>query len=62
VDRYLRDHFRVRWGIDRDLDREAIEKNIVNLKSIIKYHRTDYHRFLRSQGYGAVSEENSLAP
>ena len=28
MDRYLRDHFRVRWGIDRDLDREAIEKNI----------------------------------
>jgi hypothetical protein len=62
VDRYLRDHFRVRWGIDRDLDREAIEKNIDNLKYIIKNHRTDYHHFLRSQRYGAVSEANSLAP
>jgi hypothetical protein len=28
VDRYLRDHFLVRWGINRDLNREAIEKNI----------------------------------
>ncbi len=50
MDRYLRDHFRVRWGIDRDLDREAIEKNIDHLKYILKHHRKDYHRFLKPQG------------
>jgi hypothetical protein len=47
VDRYLRDHFRVRWGIDRDLDREAIEKNILRLESILKNHPTDYRKHLR---------------
>jgi hypothetical protein len=47
VDRYLRDHFRVRWGIDRDLDREAIEKNILRLQHILKNHPTDYRKHLR---------------
>lgn len=47
VDRYLRDHFRVRWGIDRDLDREAIEKNINELRHILKHHPADYHRYLQ---------------
>ncbi len=46
MDRYLRDHFRVRWGIDRDLDREAIEKNIYRLQHILKNHPTDYHKHL----------------
>ena len=47
VDRYLQDHFRVRWGIDRNLDREAIEKNIDFLNYILKHHRNDYRRFLQ---------------
>ena len=47
VDRYLQDHFRVRWGIDRDLDREAIEENIQTLKDIVKEHQTDYRRWLK---------------
>jgi hypothetical protein len=47
VDRYLRDHFRLRWGIDRDLDREAVEKNIIRLKHILKNHPTDYRKHLR---------------
>ncbi len=47
VDRYLRDHFRVRWGIDRDLDREAIGKNILRLQYILKNHPTDYRTHLR---------------
>lgn len=46
VDRYLKDHFRVRWGIDRDLDREAIEFNINRLKFIIKNFSSDYRKFL----------------
>ncbi len=48
VDHYLRDHFRVRWGIDKDLDREAIEKNIFRLQYILENHPTDYRRHLRS--------------
>jgi hypothetical protein len=35
VDGYLRDHFRVRWGIDQDLYREAIDRNIEHLKSLL---------------------------
>lgn len=48
VDNYLRDHFRVRWGVDRDLDREAIEKNIHRLQYILKSHATDYRKYLRN--------------
>jgi len=47
MDRYLRDHFLVRWGIDRDLDREAIEKNIDHLNYILQHHRNDYRRLLQ---------------
>jgi hypothetical protein len=47
MDRYLRDHFKVRWGIDKDLDREAIEKNISHLQQILKNHLTDYRKHLR---------------
>ena len=52
VDRYLRDHFRIRWGIDRDLDRESIEKNIKYLKFILDQHGDDYywhHQYHRRQ-------------
>jgi hypothetical protein len=47
MDRYLRDHFRVRWGIDRDLDRESIEENINYLNYILQHHRHDYRHFLQ---------------
>jgi hypothetical protein len=46
VDSYLRDHFRSRWGINKDLDRAAIEKNILRLKHILKNHPTDYRKHL----------------
>ena len=46
VDLYLRDHFKVRWGIDRDLDREAIEKNISRLQHILEHYPTDYYKHL----------------
>jgi hypothetical protein len=49
MDRYLRDHFRVRWGIDRDLDRESIEENIDYLNYILKHHCHDYRRFLQTR-------------
>ena len=47
VDRYLRDHFRIRWRIDRDLDRESIERNINHLKYILTNHRKNYRRLLK---------------
>lgn len=36
VDEYLRDHFRVYWGIDKHLYHEAIEQNLEGLQSIIE--------------------------
>ena len=50
VDCYLRDHFRVRWGIDRDLLREVIERNMKYLKFIMEYHEADYPRYLSYEG------------
>ena len=35
VDGYMHDHFRVRWGIDQDLYREAIDRNIEHLKALL---------------------------
>ena len=58
MDRYLRDHFRVRWGIDRDLDREAIEKNIDYLNYILQHHRNDYRRFLKRRETMEPTENN----
>jgi len=49
VDSYLQEHFLVRWGIDRNLDIEAIENNIDYLNYILTYHRNDYHRFLQGR-------------
>jgi hypothetical protein len=46
VDRYLQDHFRVRWGIDQDLDRLAIEYNLNRLKYILENHPADYRQYL----------------
>jgi hypothetical protein len=61
MDRYLRDHFRVRWGIDRDLDREAIEKNIEYLNYILQHHRSDYRRLLMRREKTEPSEINPAA-
>lgn len=50
VARYMRDHFRMRWGLDRDLYRETIEKNIAYLKFILEHHASEYRRHLRRGG------------
>jgi hypothetical protein len=34
VDRYLRHHFRARWGVDQDLYHQAIERNIDSIQLI----------------------------
>jgi hypothetical protein len=41
VDAYLHDHFRVRWGIDQDLYRLAIERNMECLHSVLGDHVAD---------------------
>jgi hypothetical protein len=54
VDRYQRDHFRVRWGIDQDLYRKAIEKNIDCLKLVLENHHVDYPTCSESEDLAAL--------
>ena len=42
VDGYLRDYFRVRWGIDQDLYRRAIDRNMACLQPILQDCPTDH--------------------
>ena len=50
TDHFMRSHFRVRWGIDRDLYQEAIEGSIQYLKFLLEHHPTDYRKYLRRGG------------
>ncbi len=57
VDRFLRDHFRDRWGIDRNLDLESIEQNMKHLNFILKYHKACYRRYLSRVGIKKIISE-----
>ena len=57
VDRLMRNHFRVRWGIDQDLDRETVERNIAYLQFILVNHGDDYQRYLRRDGLIKIFQE-----
>lgn len=50
VDRYMGDHFQAWWGLDRDINREAIEENIAYLKFILENHESEYPQYLRRSG------------
>ena len=50
---YMRDHFRARWNIDRDLYLEAIEENITYLRSVLRSHPTDYLPLLKRREKGS---------
>ena len=50
VNEYVRQHFKARWNLDRDLYMEAIEKNISYLKFLLKNHEKDYRDCLRRDG------------
>jgi hypothetical protein len=50
VDRFMLPHFTVRWGIDKDLYRAAIERNISYLEDLLETHPNDYRNFLRRSG------------
>lgn len=50
---YMRDHFRARWRIDRDLYLEAIEENVTHLGSILRSHPTDYLPLLKKREKGS---------
>jgi hypothetical protein len=57
VTRFMRHHFRVRWGIDQDLNWESVERNISYLQFILVNHRDDYQRYLRRDGLMQIFEE-----
>lgn len=58
--RYLLDHFRVRWGIDRNLYLEGIEENISFLESLLRSRPGDYRARLKgvSPGIGLIAPES----
>lgn len=47
VDGYMIHHFRDRWGIDRDLYQESIQRNIDYLQNILAYYQQDFIQHLR---------------
>lgn len=47
VNRYMVNHFRERWNIERNIYDEAIEKNINYLKFILKSNQKNLHACLR---------------
>ena len=53
----MRDHFRVRWGIDLDLARETVERNIAYLQFILAKHGDDYQNYLRRDGWIKIFQE-----
>jgi hypothetical protein len=46
VARYMRGHFREWWGLNRDLNRETIERNIAYLKFVLEHHESEYRKYL----------------
>ena len=55
VNRYSRDHFRVRWGIDEDLYMAAIEGNVAYLKFVLENCGDDYSDYLRRVNFGVMT-------
>ena len=45
--RYMRHHFKSRWGLDEDPYKKTIDEHIAYLKHTIRYHADDYSHYLR---------------
>jgi len=50
LDNYMIHHFRMRWNIDHDLYRRAIEKNADYLRSLMGGKQVEIHNYLRRGG------------
>ncbi len=57
VNRFMRAHFRDRWGIDADLYEEAIERQMTYLREILEHYRPGYREHLRRWGSLGEPEE-----
>ncbi len=55
VDRYMRDHFRVRWGINQDLHRLAIERNLGCLELVLENFAASYPEYVRRENIMEIS-------
>jgi len=47
VNRYMRDHFRARWGIDEDLYITSIKNQVKYLEYLLENHEDDYRNYMR---------------
>ncbi|MFH1007882.1 MAG: hypothetical protein V1800_10335 [Candidatus Latescibacterota bacterium] len=50
VNSYMLPHFADRWGVDRDLYADAIEKNRDYLKYLLTHHQKEYRAYLKRSG------------
>lgn len=50
VRNHMLSHFRSRWGMNRDLYREAIDRNLDYLQNLLKRHTADYRDNLKREG------------
>lgn len=50
VNKYMQDHFKVRWNIDEDLYMTTLEETIQYIKYILADHRNNYREYLRRGG------------
>jgi hypothetical protein len=52
----MRQHFKVRWNLDRDLYMEAIENHMNYLSFILEHHEEDYRDHLKRMRLGRKTE------
>lgn len=58
VNRFMRTHFRERWGVDADLYASAIERQMDYLRAVLEKYRPDYRNYLRRWQY--LKKEESV--
>ena len=61
VNRFMLDHFRAWWGLNRDLNRETIEGNIAYLKFVLENHESEYHKYLRQESLIEILCNNGIS-
>jgi hypothetical protein len=58
VDKYLKNHFKARCNIGRDLYLESIERNLGYLDELLKHPETDYRTKLEQMGFTGGPESD----